>query len=77
MKNYDFKKAKKIIEESKDCLESASLGMHEDWAWTGQTIFEDGEFKKELPDNADELYAEYSAKRKAGMIILSDEATKY
>ena len=30
MKNYNFKKAKQIILENLENLESASLGMHED-----------------------------------------------
>lgn len=48
MKNYDFNKAKQLIEENKENLESASLGMHEDWFWTAETIWENGEYKKEL-----------------------------
>lgn len=48
MKNYDFSKAKQLIEENKENLESASLGMHEDWFWTAETIWENGEYKKEL-----------------------------
>ena len=30
MKNYDFKKAKQLIEENKENLISAYLGMHEE-----------------------------------------------
>lgn len=67
MKKYDYQKAKHIINESKDCLKSASLGMHEDWFWTAETIFEDGQFKKELPDNADELEAAFIEARKNGL----------
>lgn len=53
MRNYDYKKAKSIIEENMDSLESAYMGMHEDWFWTAESVFEDGEFVKDL-DN-DEL----------------------
>lgn len=49
-KLYDFAKAKQMIEERKESLQSASLGMHEDWFWTAETIFEEGEFKKDLDD---------------------------
>jgi hypothetical protein len=48
MKNYDFNKAKRLIEERKESIQSASLGMHEDWFWTAETVFENGVFKKEL-----------------------------
>ena len=47
MKTYDYSKAKKIIEENKNNLKSAALGMHEDWLWTAETIFENGNYKKE------------------------------
>jgi len=67
MKTYDYKKAKQLIEQSKDCLESASIGMHEDWFWTAQAIWEDGEFKAELPDNADELQQKYIRARINGL----------
>ena len=55
MKTYDFLKAKQLISENAENLVSASLGMHEDWAWTAETIWENGEFKHELPENADEM----------------------
>ena len=48
MKNYNFKKAKELIENSKDCIISASLGMHEDWFWTAETIWENGKYTREL-----------------------------
>ena len=44
MKHYDLQKAKKIVKENKKLLVSASLGMHEDWFWTANTIFENGAF---------------------------------
>lgn len=69
MKNYDYQKAKHLINESKDCLQSATLGMHEDWFWTAETIFEDGKFKKELSDNADELEQQFIEARKNGLSI--------
>ena len=52
-KNYDYKKAKSIIKQhsfSKEPrqLVSASLGMAEDWNWTGETIWENGEFTRRL-----------------------------
>lgn len=72
MKSYDFKKAKAIIEENKDILESASLGMHEDWYWTAETIWEDGEFKRELLDNSEELEELFIAKSKEGLRMLSN-----
>ena len=47
---YDFKKAKQFIEDNKENIESARMGMREDWFWTSETIFEDGEFKVNLDD---------------------------
>ena len=67
MKNYNFNKAKQLIEESKDNLASASLGMHEDWFWTAETIWEGGEYKRILPDNADELQEQYIKARTNGL----------
>ncbi len=50
MKNYDFAKAKEIINSRKDEILTASLGMHEDWFWTAETIYEDGKYTRELND---------------------------
>lgn len=44
MKYYDFKKAKQIIEERKESISIAQLGMAEDWFWTANTVFRDGSF---------------------------------
>ncbi len=79
MKNYDFKLAKNIIEKfhGLGVLEEASLGMHEDWFWTAQTIWKDGAYIQELVDNQEELMKEYDEKRQAGMSIISDECAEY
>jgi len=50
MKEYDFDKAKAIIEKNKENVKSASLGINEDWFWTAETIYEDGEYTRELSD---------------------------
>lgn len=47
---YDYKKAKDLIEEEKENIKEASLGMHEDWFWTAETIFADDEFKINLEE---------------------------
>lgn len=73
MKNYDFKKAKQIIEENKENLVSASLGMHEDWFWTAEIIYEEGEFKRQLPDNAEELQEQFVKARKEGLSMFLKE----
>ena len=77
MKKYNFKKAKELIEKYKDTLESASLGMHEDWFWTAETIYENGEYKRELPDNADEIYKSFTKAREEGMSLLSEEVKPF
>lgn len=77
MKKYNFKKAKELIEKYRDTLVSATLGMHEDWFWTAETIFENGEYKRELPDNADEIYENFIKARKEGMSLLSEDVAPY
>ena len=63
MKYYDYAKAKKIIEhEISNGLVCASLGMHEDWFWTANTVWDkdNGQWVKELPtDNAKMRIKEY------------------
>lgn len=48
MRYYDYEKAKLFIEQHKEEIKEASLGMHEDWWWTAETIFGDGKFTVEL-----------------------------
>jgi hypothetical protein len=53
MKYYDYKKARDIISAMQDDIDTAALGMEEDWFWTAQTIFEHGKtivnlFNKDL-----------------------------
>ena len=50
MKTYDFNKAKRLIENTPN-VESANLGMHEDWFWTAITVYEKGKFTTELNDD--------------------------
>lgn len=52
MKHYDYNKAKSIIKENKSKgLVEASLGMKEDWFWTGETIWENDEYVIVLKKN--------------------------
>lgn len=49
MKQYNFKKAKEIIEFNSEKLESATLGLHEDWFWTAEEVWSrDKKFIKKL-----------------------------
>jgi hypothetical protein len=43
MKSYDFQKAKLLIEQERDQIQEASLGMYEDWFWTAEEVFNDQE----------------------------------
>ncbi|GGJ86257.1 hypothetical protein GCM10007063_05940 [Lentibacillus kapialis] len=54
IKKYDFKKAKRIIENKKDSIIEASLGMREDWFWTANVVFENGAYIVEL-DNIEKV----------------------
>lgn len=73
MKLYNYKKAKELIEKYKDTLEEVSLGMHEDWFWTAEPIWENGEYIKELPDNVSELQEDFVKSRESGMSIFLEE----
>lgn len=48
MKKYDFAKARDFIEAEKEVLTEASLGMHEDWFYTGETIWKNGKYAVNL-----------------------------
>jgi len=50
MKTYDFKSVKKYIQMHSDVIEEVSLGMQEDWFWTGQTVYEDSKFVIDLDE---------------------------
>lgn len=50
MKTYDFNKAMRLIENTPN-VERAILGLREDWFWTAETVYEDGQFKIELNDD--------------------------
>lgn len=76
MKLYDYTKAKRLIEKNKENLISASLGMLEDWLWTSETIFKDGKFIKELPDNVKELQEYFHKARKEGLSPFLPEDNK-
>lgn len=49
MKYYDYKKAKDTILNTPGVL-NASLGMAEDWFWTGEEVYKDGAFVIDLDD---------------------------
>jgi hypothetical protein len=52
MKYYDYKKAKFIIKENKkNGLVEASLGMKEDWYWTGETIWSNNKYITKLKED--------------------------
>lgn len=48
MKKYDFEKIFQFIEKNKEEIKTANLGMEEDWFWTAETIFKDGEYLLDL-----------------------------
>lgn len=48
MKTYNYKEAKRYIQMHSDIIESASLGMAEDWWWTADAIYEDSKFIYDL-----------------------------
>lgn len=50
MRTYDYKLAKRFIQMHADKIACASLGMHEDWFWTAETVFQGGRFTVNLDD---------------------------
>lgn len=46
-KKYNTSFIKNYIEEHKEEIETVSCGMREDWSWTAETVFWDGEFSSE------------------------------
>lgn len=46
---YDFKKAKELIKSEKKAV-SASIGMLEDWYWTAENVWKEGEFTQNLDE---------------------------
>jgi hypothetical protein len=80
MKNYNFDLAKKITNKFDELgvLKSASLGMHEDWFWTAESIFEDGNYLRDFPSNkeAEEINKQYREERESGVSLL-DIQSKY
>lgn len=59
MRKYNYKKAKKLIEENSDIAIEAYLGMKEDWHFTAESIWtkEEGYNKEYQLDNPDEKIA--------------------
>lgn len=59
MKFYNYELAKTIVETflSLDVLDSATLGIHEDWWWSAETIFEDERWVADLCSNEELEYA--------------------
>lgn len=47
MNKYDTAFIKKYIEERREEIDTVDCGMREDWFWTAETVFENGEFSKE------------------------------
>lgn len=52
MKKYNTKFIKDYIEKNRDKIDTVSCGMREDWGWTADTVYENGEFKKGLQWNS-------------------------
>ena len=48
MKYYDPKFIKGYIETHKDEIKEVEVGMREDWSWTSETIYENGEYLESL-----------------------------
>ena len=46
MKHYNTKFIREYIEQHKEQIESVDCFMREDYGWTCETVFEDGEFCK-------------------------------
>ena len=79
MKEYNVDLVTKYIEENSDKIDSAALGMKEDWFWTAETIYKDGGFKK-LPQNGKFIIGGISGSRWATPtmeVIFKDGSEKF
>lgn len=54
-KQYDYATAKRMIQMKSDVIESASLGMEEDWFWTAVEVYEGGKFTLDLEEKGLEI----------------------
>lgn len=45
---YDFKLIKSCIDGFQQLIDTASIGMLEDWFWTAETVFEDGAYRCDI-----------------------------
>lgn len=55
MAEYDYKAVKRFIQMHSDVIESATLGMFEDWCWTAETVYENGRFNVDLDQEGLEI----------------------
>ena len=51
MAEYDYAKAKRYIQMHSDLIESAYLGMEEDWFWTAETVYANERFTIDLEED--------------------------
>ena len=47
MRTYNYSRAVELINAEKN-LATAEMGMYEDWFWTAETVWENGNYTKEL-----------------------------
>ena len=50
MKYYDYKTVYEYIEKNKEAIEEVSLGMQEDWGWTSETVYSNGDYLVNLAE---------------------------
>lgn len=51
MKNYNATFIKNYIKEHKAEIETVTCGMREDWSWTAETVFKNGELSSDYDWN--------------------------
>lgn len=59
MKKYNTEFIKKYITEHKDEIESVECGMREDWFWTAETVYKNGDFCKRFDWNKKHISVAY------------------
>lgn len=55
MKKYNTVFIKNYIEEHKGEIESVQCGMREDWNWTAETVFENGQYSMDYDWNSENI----------------------
>ena len=76
MKKYDFISAKVYIDTNVANIKEATLGIFEDWFWTASTVYENGEYLKDLTKLTEIAGISGSGWATPALLILNNDGTE-